>query len=75
MTQPQLHIRENVADAVFHAYLGMELVAALHCTRMDSRFCIDMVYVKPQYRRRGIAAALVRHLTERHPGATVTYSR
>lgn len=75
MTEPHLQIRENVADTVFYAYLNKELVAALHCTRIASDLSVDMVYVKPQYRRRGIAAALVRYIAEQHPGATVTYGR
>lgn len=76
-----IHIREKVAatcadrtEAVLYAYLNNELVAALDSTRLDGGVCVNMVFVKPQYRRRGIGSALIRHMTAQHPRAIITWT-
>jgi GNAT superfamily N-acetyltransferase len=64
-----LHLRETVtasgadrSEVVLYAYLENEMVAALDLTRMDDGVCVNTVFVKPQFRRRGIGSALVRHI-------------
>jgi GNAT superfamily N-acetyltransferase len=64
-----LHLRETATtscadriEVVLYAYLENEMVAALDFTRMDDGVCVNTVFVKPQFRRRGIGSALVRHI-------------
>jgi GNAT superfamily N-acetyltransferase len=64
-----LHLRETVttsgadrSEVVLYAYLENQMVAALDFTRMDDGVCMNTVFVKPQFRRRGIGSALVRHI-------------
>jgi GNAT superfamily N-acetyltransferase len=74
MQPPALRIRETVthacgdrSDAVLHAWLDGELIAALDFTLAAGMLRINLVFVKPQFRRRGIAAALLRHLRALYP--------
>jgi GNAT superfamily N-acetyltransferase len=74
-----LQIQETVTascfdriEAVLYAYMNNELVAALDFTKTDHGVCINMVFVKPEFRRRGIGSVLVRHLVVLYPGAKFT---
>jgi GNAT superfamily N-acetyltransferase len=73
-----LQIRETVTascfdrfDAVLYAYVNNERVAALDFTKTYHDICINMVFVKPEFRRRGIGSALVQHLVALHPDTKV----
>ena len=69
-----IQIRETVtaSAAVLYAYLDGEQVAALDFTRKDGDIHVNMLFVKPQFRRRGIASALARHLASQYPGARIS---
>ncbi|HEX9174358.1 MAG TPA: GNAT family N-acetyltransferase [Telluria sp.] len=41
-------------------------------TRADGNVRINMVFVRPAFRHRGIGSALARYVTAQHPGATIT---
>jgi ribosomal protein S18 acetylase RimI-like enzyme len=76
-----LQIQERVTascsdriEAAFYASVNNEQVAALDFTKSDRGLCINMVFVKPQFRRRGIGSALLRHLMMRYPGMALTCS-
>lgn len=77
-----LHIRETVTDlridrieAVLYAYLDGEMVAALDFTKTDDDVRVNTVFVKLQFRRRGIGSALARYLAAQHPGAQIKCPR
>ncbi|HYD63290.1 MAG TPA: GNAT family N-acetyltransferase [Noviherbaspirillum sp.] len=57
--------------AALYAYFDKEQVAALDFTRSRDSISINMVYVKPQFRRCGIGSALVRHLLGRYPAVKI----
>ena len=57
--------------AVLYAYVDAEQVAALDFMRSEDNVSINMVYVKPQFRRCGIGSALVRHLASRYPSVKI----
>lgn len=59
-------------EAVLYAYMNNELVAALDFTKTDHGVCVNMEFVKPEFRRRGIGSVLVRHLVVLYPGAKFT---
>ena len=74
-----LQIRETVTascsgriEAVLYAYMDNEQVAALDFMKSDHGICINMVFVKPEFRRRGIGSALVQHLAALYPGTKFT---
>jgi GNAT superfamily N-acetyltransferase len=72
-------IRETVTascfdriDAVLYAYMNNARVAALDFTKTYHQICINMVFVKPEFRRCGIGSALVQHLVALYPDTKVT---
>ena len=74
-----LQIRETVTascsdriEAVLYAYMNNERVAALDFMKSDHGICVNMVFVKPEFRRRGIGSALVQHLAVLYPGTKFT---
>jgi GNAT superfamily N-acetyltransferase len=74
-----LQIKETVTvscferiEAVLYAYMNNERVAALDFIRSDQGVCVNMVFVKPEFRRRGIGSALVQHLITQYPSMKIT---
>jgi GNAT superfamily N-acetyltransferase len=69
-----LHIREMApasgANRV-HGYLNGELVAALDFVRVDREIRINLIFVKPRFRRQGIGRALLAQLDSLYPGAKI----
>ena len=74
-----LQIQETVTvssfdriEAVLYAYVNSEQVAALDFIKSGHGICVNVIFVKPEFRRRGIGSALVRHLITQHPGLIIT---
>jgi GNAT superfamily N-acetyltransferase len=74
-----LQIRETVTvscldriEAVLYAFMNNDRVAALDFIKSDQGVCVNMVFVKPEYRRRGIGSALVQHLVMLYPSMKIT---
>jgi GNAT superfamily N-acetyltransferase len=74
-----LRIQETVTvssfdriEAVLYAYLNNEQVAALDFIKSAHGICVNVVFVKPEFRRRGIGSALVQHLITQYPGLKIT---
>jgi len=72
-------LRRDGVDAVLyaHAYAhaGARQVGALGYTRTGDALRIDVIYVTPHFRRRGVGRALLRHLRERYPGLVIVFNR
>lgn len=81
-SQPtELQIQEIVTvssfdrtEAVLYAYVNNEQVAALDFTKSEHRIYVNVVIVKPEFRRRGIGSALVQHLITQYPGLIICFS-
>jgi GNAT superfamily N-acetyltransferase len=56
---------------VLYARLGAEFIGALDFEATHSILWINVLYVKPQYRRRGVASLLLAWLHARHPDKPV----
>lgn len=74
-----LQIQETVTvssfdrtEAVLYAYVYNEQVAALDFIKSDHGICVNVVFVKPEFRRRGIGSALVQHLITQYPSLKIT---
>lgn len=59
-------------EAVLYASMNNERVAALDFIKSDQGVCINMVFVKPTFRGRGIGSALVQHLIMLYPNMKIT---
>lgn len=77
--ESEIHFREtgtllshDGAHVVLYAYLGNEQVAALDFTESEGANIINMIFVKPHFRRRGIGSALLHHLIRQYPDAHIT---
>lgn len=62
-------------DAVLHAYMDGQLIGALDFTCAARRIRVNVLYVKPDFRRRGVARALLRHLSRRYPDCVIVPAR
>lgn len=51
------------------AWVDGEQVAMLDISRQDDAIRVNMVFVKPPFRRRGIGRALLQHLQQCYPQA------
>jgi ribosomal protein S18 acetylase RimI-like enzyme len=61
-------------NGVLYAYVGDQLIGALDFTQAGHDVCINVLYVKSGFRRRGVGTALTSSLLQRHPGSTVRYA-
>ncbi|CDG85272.1 GNAT family N-acetyltransferase [Janthinobacterium agaricidamnosum] len=70
---PGLRIED--AGHLLYAYVAGEQVAALDFTASGDNVTVNVIYVKPCWRRQGIATALTRHLLRRYPHAAIGADR
>jgi len=54
------------------AWIDGEQVAMLDISRQSGEIIINMLFVKPPFRRRGIGRALLQHLQQCYPQAGAT---
>lgn len=66
--------RTNHIEAALYAYLDNEMVAALDFTRTGDDLCVNLVFVKLQFRRRGTGSALARYFVTQHTGAIISWA-
>jgi ribosomal protein S18 acetylase RimI-like enzyme len=62
---------DSQVDAVLHAYVDGQLIGALDFTRTSHRIHINVIYVKPDFRHRGVARALLTHLSRHYPDRAI----
>jgi GNAT superfamily N-acetyltransferase len=67
-----VHANDEISmRGVLYARLGAEFIGALDFEATHSILWINVLYVKPQYRRRGVASLLLVWLHARHPDKPV----
>jgi GNAT superfamily N-acetyltransferase len=64
------HCRVNT---ILYAYVDDYMIAALDFTLRTEDLYINLVFVKPEFRRRGIGLALTRYLLDRYPREKVQW--
>jgi len=66
--------RSDRIEATLYASMNSEQVAALDFVKSGQGLFVNMLFVKPRFRRRGIGSALLRYLMMRYPGAALACS-
>lgn len=66
---------KSEGSAILYAYMHGELIGALDFSRTGEGIRVNTIFVKPDFRRRGVGMALVRYLEQRCPQHGLDWTR